>query len=333
MFARVLALPLGPWVLIALGLCTSYARAHSELQIEQPESILECLTPTKANLGLPVYPAVEVKMKTGAEVLVQLTFEAADKSPSVKVLKSTGADEFIDSVKDFVKHYRLPCLSASNAPVRARQEFVFDPGDGRKIVYGTITDELNQIPKSCFSMPKDGPDYPKEAAVKDEAGTLLASLSFDQPDEAPKVSILYNARSRSLAGTVRSHLQRYRFTCPLPDGKPVVATQVFNFVLSDATRYAFKDIEFREFLKIVDPVGLTNAKFDLNQMSCPFDLSVAARMPYSENVVGEYGESNPQRKRFIKWVKQLTVRVAHKVEPFMFDKTMKLSVPCLVLDL
>jgi hypothetical protein len=182
-------------------------------------------------------------------------------------------------------------------------------------------------------MPKDDPDYPRAAAEKDEAGNLLANLSFDQPNEAPTVSILYNARSKSLESTVRSHLQRYRFTCPLPDGKPVVATQSFNFVFSYATRYAFKDIEFREFLKIVDPVGLTNAKFDLNQMSCPFDLSVTARMPYSENVVGEYGESNPQRKRFIKWVKQLTVRVAPRMEPFMFNKTMKLSVPCLVLDL
>jgi hypothetical protein len=319
---------------MALSVSVIAAPAQSGLQIEQPSSAVVCLTPALAVRGLPAYPADELKMKAGAKVRVQLTFESANASPGVQVLANTGMPEFADSVRDFVQRYRLPCLADGEAPVRASQEFVFDPGDGRKIVYKGLSPEPEaSIPQSCFHQPGSGPRYPMAATQNAEGGTLLARVSFEQTDASPKVRILYNARSPTLERAIQSHLEAYRFTCPLPGGRPVVATQTFSFVIDGASRYAFKDIGLPEFLRMVDPAGLTNARFDFNQLSCPFDLSVTVRRPYAENVVGEYGEADPRRRPFMEWLRQLTVVLPKKMEPYLFGQSMKVSVPCLRLEL
>jgi hypothetical protein len=314
--------------------CVRLVHAQTGLQIEQPASAIECLTPAMALRGLPAYPADELKMKAGAKVRVQLTFESANASPGVQILANTGMPEFADSVRDFVQRYRLPCLAGGEAPVRASQEFVFDPGDGRKIVYKDLSPEPTaSIPQSCFHQPDSGPRYPIAATQKGEGGTVLARVSFEQTDAPPKVRILYNARSAALERAIQSHLEEYRFTCPLPGDRPVVATQTFSFVIDGASRYAFKDIDLPKFLRMVDPAGLTNARFDFNQLSCPFDLSVTVRRPYAENIVGEYGESDPRRRPFMDWLRQLTVVVPKNMEPYLFAQSMKLSVPCLRMEL
>jgi hypothetical protein len=324
---------------MALWFCTMSSRAQNELEIQQPVSAIECLTPPAIDRGSPVYPAEQLKIKDSARVLVQLTFESAEAPPAVKILEIKGADhfaadEFAYSVKEFVKRYRLPCLSRDDIPMRVNQEFVFDPGDGRKVFYGEITGKpARQIPMSCFSRPSDGPNYPHDSIAINEGGTLLARVTFDRSSEMPKISILYDADSPHLKKSVETYLEQYRFICPMPDGKPIVTTQSFIFLVDGAARYAFKDVGLKEFLKMVEPLGLIGARFDLTQMSCPFDLSVSVRRPHSENVVGEYGGSDARRKQFIEWVKQLTVKVPQAMKPYLFDKPMKVSVPCLILNL
>jgi hypothetical protein len=326
-FLKYMTLPFA-----ALFSMASYAQ--SGLEVQQPASALECLTPTIKDRGSPTYPAESLRMKEGARLLVQLTFESAQEPPVTKILQKTGEDEFAVSVKDFVKQYRLPCLAPGEKPVRASQEFVFDPGDGRTVVYGAITGEPRPpTPKSCFSLPDGAPHPSKNALRRGEGGTIMASVTFDQPNEVPKVRILYDANSPLLKESVEAHVEKYRFVCPLPEGKPVHTIQLFDFKVEGAARYAFPDVGLKEFLQMVESVDLTNAKFDTSEMSCPFDLSINVRRPHMKNLVGEFGVSDPSRRPFIEWIKQLTFKVPRNLEPYLFNKSMKVSVPCIKLEL
>lgn len=320
-------------LLVLLGQVAA-AQNSDGLQFERPESLAECLTPAASERGVPEYPKNQLRMKEGARVRVQLTFAAPDWPPRIKVLENTGALGFATAVEDHVQRYRLPCLPEGGVPVSVNQEFTFDPGDGRKVTYGSIQDgSACCADVKCINDLAGTPAYPKTARDRNIGGNLLAEIKFVRQNEEPVVRMIYGARSKALEDSVTEFVKQYRYLCPLPEGETAVATQRFAFRMEGASRYAFKDVDLAHFLAIVEPAGLVNAKFDFNKMGCPFDLALTVRQPYAINLVGEYGDSDPRRKRFINWVKGLTLPLPEAREPYLFDQTMRVSVPCLVLDL
>ena len=299
-----------------------------------PASALECLQPPAAAGGAPVYPRHELTLKASATVKVQLTFKSPESAPRVKVLENTGVEVFADAVEEFVDNYRLPCLPKDSPPVIATQEFVFEPGDGRKVVFSAVNDEGPvKMGRACFQIPESKPRYPSRAGTANQGGTVLGEVSFHETNAEPSVRIIYGAGSESLAASVTSHMKAYRLICTMPSAVPVKATQSFVFQIDGQDRHALKDLGLMSFLRIAVPSDLSNAKFNFNTMGCPFDLSVRVRRPHADNLVGEYGASDPRRKEFVKWIAKLRLQLPVNLEPYLFDQQMKVSVPCASLDL
>jgi len=198
-------------VLMTFSMAT---RAQSGLEIEQTPPALACLTPSAKDRGQPVYPDDELKMKDAATVRVQLSFTAADRAPRVKVIKNTGRRAFEGAVEEFVSTYRLPCLLEADAPVIVTQEFHFNPGDGRKVVFGDVGNNLPPDIAACFSTPKYSLVYPKESLQRGEGGTVIAEIIFKLQDQEPEVKILYNAHSPRLASAVRTSVSYTHLTLP-----------------------------------------------------------------------------------------------------------------------
>lgn len=325
---------IGVFALLVAAVQPAVAQDSGGLQFDQPKSQVACLTPAADARGAPEYPKDELRMKAGARVRVQLVFTAPDWAPRVKIIENTGERDFAHSVEKFVERYRLPCLTEGGVPVTVNQEFSFEPGDGRKVSYGSVKDEADCCADlKCTRMPRRGPIYPRSVVQNGIGGNVLAQVTFAQQDQEPSVRIIYDARNRELADSVQEHMKQYRYVCPMPGGKPVSATQHFAFRVEGSTRYAFKDLELMPFLRLVDPKDWVNGKFDFNTMGCPFDLAVTIRRPYAANVVGEYGGADPRRKEFVSWVSGLTVNLPKASEPYLVDQAMKVSVPCFVLSL
>ena len=319
------------WV---LGFLCVSAQAQTELEVQLPASALACLQTHAAENAAPAYPRDELTMKVAAEVRVQLTFRSPDSAPRVKVLNNTAVAVFADAVEEFVDNYRLPCLPKDSPPVIATQEFVFEPGDGRKVAFSPVNDEAPvKMGRACFQMPESKPRYPSRAGALNQGGTLLAEVSFPATNAEPSVRIIYGAGSESLAESVTSHMKAYRLICPMPSAVPVKATQSFVFQIDGQDRHALKDLGLMSFLRIAVPSDLSNAKFNFNTMGCPFDLSVRVRRPHADNLVGEYGASDPRRKEFVKWVAKLRLQLPANLEPYLFNQQVKVSVPCASLDL
>lgn len=323
-------------VLLFAALAHSGLRAQSQgdLSLVPPPSAVECLTRVPGSAEKPVYPPDELKMKAFAKLRVQLTFEGQDTAPRIKILENSAASEFADSVKAFATQYRLPCMKADAAPLVASQEYAFNPGDGRRVVYGPA--EANPFPDfkwECVKKASNPPNYPNEALNAGAAGNVLAYITFERQNEAPKVEIVYDAHNKYLARATRANLEDYQYVCPLPPGRPIKMEQFFSFRLDGDTRYAFKDVDLRDFLRMVEPSALRNIKFDLTKMGCPFDLSIKVRQPFASNSVGELGSADGSRKPFIDWLRGLTIPLPRTSEPFLIGQSLKVSVPCLVLDL
>ena len=324
----------GACVSLILGFFSVSAAAQSALEVQAPASALACLQTHAGENAKPIYPADELTMLVAAKVRVQLTFRSSDSSPKVKVLTNTDTEVFARAVEDFVQRYRLPCFVSGSLPAVAIQDFAFEPGDGRKVFYGAVTDEApGKMDIACFVRPSDQPRYPVRAIDAGEAGTILAEVSFRGVNTEPSVRIIYGARSETLSASVERHMKSYRLVCPMPGAEPITATQTFIFRMTDKDRYALKDMNLVRFLKLVVPADLANANFNLNTMGCPFDVSVRVRRPHADNLVGEYGETDLRRQDFLKWVRGLSLNLPADLEPYLFDQKVKVSVPCLVLSL
>jgi hypothetical protein len=329
---RLAAFNICLWLM--LGLFSQFAFAQNQLELQSPASPLECLQTHAGENGMPVYPANELTMKTTASVQVQLTFRAADEAPEAKVLKNSGTDVFADAVEAFVARYRLPCFAKGAPPVSAIQSFSFEPGDGRKVIFSEVTGEATrQIDSACLKTPTGKPSFRDAALSARQSGTVMAEVKFLAANAEPSVRIIYDSRSASLSASVSKYMKGYRYNCALPNDAPITATQTFIFQFDNQERYALKDMDLKRFLRMVVPTDLTNAKFDFNTMACPFDVSVRVRMPHVDNAVGEYGERDPRRKEFVKWVAKLRFQFPANLEPYLFDQQVKVSVPCTSLDL
>jgi hypothetical protein len=185
---------------------------------------------------------------------------------------------------------------------------------------------------TCVSMPKTGPKFPRLELEAGKGGKVLARVSFKETGASPVVDIVFDSHRPRLAQVAREHLAQYQFTCPLTDSNPLRAEQVFSFVLTDSNRYVLKDMGLKTFLSYLDRKDLVGAKFDTTQMGCPFDVNFRPRRPYTDNVVGEYGESDVRRWELLKWLRKLTMPMPKEIEGQLFDAPIKIAVPCATIN-
>ncbi|WP_295639430.1 hypothetical protein [uncultured Methylibium sp.] len=325
-------------MLTAAGLpCEAQEARPSEqrIAIEPRAPAFACLNQPAQGLGPLSYPKDAADRKEAAVVRVKLTFKSADAAPSVDVLYNSGRAAFAGVVQDHVKTYRLPCLTASAAPVSATQEFQFVPGDGRKVIWSEPrpdADEGDEAMAACLKT-KGRPEYPYRALRDGVQGTVLARMTFAGPDAAPQTEIVFDGGSAALANAVKAYVRGYRLPCLEAIRAPVTATQQFTFLVDAESIYVLKDASLKQFLGVIDGLDTQRVRFDLNTMGCPFDLRFTLYQPYQPNAVGEVGTSDPNRRELLEWLKTISLKLPPEAKRLVIGDSMTVAVPCGVLDL
>ncbi len=306
------------------------------ITIEPKASAVACLQLSTGDRAPLAYPSDVPDRKESAVVRVKLTFKSADAGPAVDVLYNSGRPGFEAVVRDHVKAYRLPCLTAQSAPVSAMQEFQFVPGDNsRKVIWNEPrpdADPDDEMIAACLTT-KGHPAYPRRALQDGLQGTVVVRMTFKEPDAAPLTEIVFDGGSAVLANAVKANVRDYRLPCLLPSRVPVTGFQQFAFRLSNDENFVLKDVTLKQFLGGVDGLEKQRIRFDLNTMACPFDVRFKLYQPYMPNAVGEFGTSDPNRREFLEWLKTVSLKLPSDAKRQVIGDSMTIAVPCGILDL
>lgn len=322
------------WILaFVLWIVTGVAIAQtiSEPQFEATPANLDCLLPIAAERGVPTYPAVEWAEQRSATVKVKLTFNSATLPPKAELAGDKRFIGFENSVADYVSRYRLPCFVEGQAPIVTDQTFTFSYNDHQSVVYDNVGGNAERSHWKCVE--QSTPKYPISDRHVAAEGNVVLAFTFLKKDEEPKVDVIYGARNRNLQAAAVRAAKNYRYKCDIPDGEPVVAQQRFHFRLEGGKVFGLRDLDLLTFLGSVEPTELGKVRFDFNEMACPFDLNVNLYRPYARNTLGQFGQPNAKRKPFMDWLAQLTMRLPLEAEPYLIGQSVKVSVPCMILDL
>jgi len=301
-----------------------------------PSSALSCLSPPLEQRGTPDYPEDLYKRKDGGTVHVELKFTAPDKPPKVKRLGNEPVNsDLIDAVEAYAERLRLPCLGAGDAPVTLRQEYVFIPNDGRKVVSSTPTDLADadrRTQLACLTRQEGGakPDYPASALRRGSEGNVFLRMRFTAPDQAPQVTVHATVQDAALRREVADFVAGYRLPC-LKDAALDVDF-LFKFKIMGSARTVLKDVTLISLLRGVKDYPKP-AFFDLDAMGCPFDVRLTYRRPHVPNLIQELESTNPARRAFLDWLTLITLALSESVNNQVLGDTMTVHVPCGKIDL
>jgi len=274
------------------------------------------------------YPEADKHLRNSGRVRAKLTFSRADRAPQVEVLGWSGSDESREAAVDHLRAYRLPCLGAGEQ-VALEQVVVFT-------ALGAEGDERlgESGPWDCLRMP--GPftfSEPPHFLKRVEKGNFLFDLIFEAPDAPPKVKEQYNSAPSRFRADVLSHVEQYRMPC-MKSGEPV--QQGYHFRYSgggNAGAKFLKDMDLIAFLGAVKDVGRVPVKFELDTMSCPFQVRWKLYQPASNNYVRGIGVQVPQREPFLKWLSTLSLNVSKDQFEELMGAEMVIRVPCGTIEL
>jgi hypothetical protein len=312
----------------------SVAALADDPSFDSTPSALRCLVAPDRKEALR-YPTGQVEQKNGGIVRVRLTFVSATDAPRVEVFYESAGTAFSDAVLDYVSKYRLPCLVAADAPLLATQEFAFDPGDGRKVMWADVRRDGPSKAHflECLKGNEGLPDYPSGALGQTLEGVVFARFSFVDPASAPNVEILYDSDSSKLAGAVRQYLARLRLPCMKAGDPPVGAFQQFRFALEGNRHAVLRDAPLSDFVGALDKLESQHVRFDFTTMGCPFEVRFVLRQPYLDNEVGEVERHDPNRREFLEWLKRVDLKLSSRNHRLVIGDSMTITVPCVVLDL
>lgn len=324
---------LGLLAFLSAGVCAAQDEAPQVVVTEK--SYIACMTPPVQDRGVPRYPEKALFGKYSGTVEVVLTFTSKDSSPKVRVLNRGNwntaiVDEFILSVERFAAQYRLPCIG--DEPVEIRQSFRFEP-DGQKVAASAATQGPSEFSRAGCRFAYEGlePSYPWGS--QRPYGNVYTRLKFNQRDEAPTVTIVYGGGHYLLAEATKSATQRMRLRCESALEKPVETTYLTRYTPPSGFNVGLKDMDFISFLKSVKRESLGKPVFDFNTLSCPFSVRVQLLQPHARNVVAELEHSEPSRSAFLQWMEALVFNYPADYERYLVGETMKVTVPCMALDL
>lgn len=315
-------------LVLAVSMGAGFAQTTEGPEFEAAPANMDCLLPVAAERGVPVYPGDEWANQRSAKVAVKLTFHSATLPPKAEFVFEKDQFAFEKSIAEYVSRYRLPCFVDGQAPIVMDQVFEFSHNNERSVVYGKFDPKARRAHLACFYM--HPPKYPDREMAE---GTVILRITFKNKDDEPEVGVVYGGRNRALQAAAARAAKRYRYTCDIPAGEPVTALQRFHFQWLGEKVFGLRDLDLLTFLGSVEREGLGKVRFDFNEMGCPFDLKVGLYRPYARNTLGEFNQSNPKRKPFMDWLAQLTMRFSAESEPYLIGQSIKVSVPCTILDL
>lgn len=322
------------WVL-ALSCAMGTRGAHAQEYTLAPSAALSCLSRSAGASDKPAYPPEAYARKVRGLVKVTMVFNAPDQAPRVSVDDENVNEELVDSVQDYVKDYRLPCLRKGGPAITLRQEFLFEPNDGRKVMSTTPDDDDDTLRKSFIACIQTGEakkalHYPAISESRAKQGNFLVNLTFSSPTEAPEVQWLAETYEPAMHDVILDYVKELRMPC-LQKG-PVNVSYYFRFMLEGGDSTVFKDMPLVKFLRAAKSFPRP-AYFDMTSMACPFDLRITYRQPYVSNVVSELETTNANRKPLIDWLAKIALDIPERKANQLLGDTFTLSVPCGAIDL
>jgi len=315
--------------------CALAAPAAAQRVTLEPSALVRCMTPARAERGVPEYPFDAWKEGRGGYVKVELTFRYPDWSPDVKVLEDAADPAFAAAVRDFVKRLRVPCLRPEDAPARLTQDYVFEPSSRRVQFGGTVDpahlEHANLVGCIVHRSGRKIPDYPAEARRREVQGNVLVNLRFTSPDAPPEAKVFARPGARLLAREIESWTDGYRMPCLV--GRTLETSIIFSYRFEVDRRFGFKPLTLRQVLPMVRNVALQRLDFDTTRMGCPFDLQFTYRQPHLPNWVGEVGKTVSSRNELIEWLRESELDLPGEYLDSVFGDSTIISVPCLKIDI
>jgi len=297
------------------------------------DRFFSCLTPASDQQRDIAYPARELQLRSDGTVRVRLTFTAPDEAPRVEVLFSSG-ENFEAAVLDHIHDYRLPCFPAGHAPLVAIQEFGFDFRGAGKVYWAkpqsTVIEEGDCEVTGFDSSSLRDPDMVRSRA---RSSTVLVEMQFDGEGKAPSVKVLNPLPGPYVADEVIEAVRKLRVTCKASRTWPLKAVQSYRFRRTDTDQLVLNDMSLKSFVQSIDHLEKHQVRFDLSSMSCPFAVQLRLYQPYAKNSVGEVGKTDPNRAGFIAWLTTVSLRIPDETLNQVLGDTIRISVPCGVLDL
>ncbi len=109
-------------------------RWHTPVDDDDPrrERLQKCMKHTSPG-SKPSYPVWAVDKDIQGSVLLKVSFDAADRPPSVEVLDNAGSDRLASHATDFARGWRMPCHEGASVSVNQLYKFRF-AGDSRLVL-------------------------------------------------------------------------------------------------------------------------------------------------------------------------------------------------------
>lgn len=272
------------------------------------------------------YPDRDSQLRSDGYLQARLTFSGPDRAPEVELLAYGGSSEMSEAAQRYLYRYRLPCLAPG-------ERLVLD----QEVLFTAIAREDEKHPPgkektACLRTP--GPFEIREEIQtgrlipQKTRGNLLLDLTFTSPDAPPAVTERYNSAPGNFVSAVLAHVRDYRLPCFKP-GEPVVVRQLFHYAGSArAADLALKDLGLVSFLRSVKDVDKVPVKFDLDSMSCPFQVKWHMYQPADDNVVEELGRRVAARRDFLRWLASLSLNIKKDHFEALLGAQMVITVPC-----
>lgn len=323
-------------VLLVLLKSASAAVASDAPRLESDpavQRVLECLA-MDGGVAPPItYPPDSLRREGGGVVRVRLEFTAPDRPPDVSVLFSSGST-YLEAIQPRIGAYRLPCLRPASAPVVAVQEFAFHPNDSRPVFPSKLA-SADAFARCTLDQSRAGPVvYPTEALNRGEQGNVLVRATYAAPGLPTEVKALNSVGSGRLVSAALRLLERTAMVCQEPAGPwPKQAVQTVAFRIEGQSDVKLADMSLRGFVQNIKDLDLHRVRFDFSTMACPFTVQLSHDRPYVANGVAEVGDRDPNRIPFLAWLSTVELRIPPETAKFLVGSTMRISVPCGVLDL
>ena len=310
--------------------CIAADKAFADDIVLAPSAASDCLTRAHGAEEKLVYPKAAFENKDGGVVKAKMVFHAADKGPRISIERNELNSDLDDAVKEYLEGYRLPCFNEKDGPVSLRQDYVFTPNDGRKVMSTSPEDEADDARKPQLTCIKsiddwDKPYFPEAESREGAEGNFYVELSFSGADTPPDLKWIAAANNKAFRRAIEFYAGKLRMPCH--EGGPVRARMLFKFMQPDGEKLMFRNMGLRDFLiagsKIPRPVF-----FDLNKMACPFDLRVTYMQPYAPNVVSELETTNASRKPLIDWISNIGLPFSETQANRVLGDSFNLSIPC-----
>ena len=302
-----------------------------------PSAAIACLTPAEADRGRPEYPEKMLRLKESSTLEVELVFKSPDGEPRVNFLNGTHVREFEAPVEAWASKLRMPCMAAGGEPVRLRQDFVFEPNDGRKVVYTAMSDPADALRRKqleCAVWPRGEAaelNYPDRALRERRQGILVVKARFVDPARPPQLEVIDNGGSTAFIGAAHPYLDQIRMPCM--GSEPIELHMFFDFRIPDASepRHVLNDMSLSAYLHLGEPSS--GVYFDTTTMKCPFDVRLKFRQPFEPNGISELESAVPARHAFLDWLAGVKFMVDPGLAKGLFGQESTLHIPCARIDL